>query len=312
MRRAARDDRDRAPRRRRDVYPGAPRPALDGVSFSAKRGTLVAVAGPNGSGKSSCLRVVLGLLGAIVRARSLVGGRSLSTISRSALRRRVAYLPQRPYSPGARHAARVPSLARPGPDGRRAPRRRRRRRGLRDALGRPRARSCSTPPSRRSRRVSGQRVAIACCSRALPTSCCCSTSRTPIWMRRQAVAELGARPGAAGADAGRRRDGPWARSSWAKAGAVVRTGCVERGLGEGEGGIPPHSPQTNPRFIGEQRRLVPRAAEGEVVVRRELPLPRPRGRGRSRPSWRSCGATRRARRGRGRTPGCSCRPGRRR
>jgi len=43
-------------------YPGAERPALDGVDLAVPRGALYAVIGPNGSGKSTLLRLLLGVL----------------------------------------------------------------------------------------------------------------------------------------------------------------------------------------------------------------------------------------------------------
>jgi iron complex transport system ATP-binding protein len=48
--------------RLRARYPGAERPALDGVSCDVVPGRLLAVVGPNGSGKSTLLRALLGLL----------------------------------------------------------------------------------------------------------------------------------------------------------------------------------------------------------------------------------------------------------
>ncbi len=43
-------------------YPGAPRPALDGISMTVPNGCLYAVLGPNGSGKSTLMRSLMGVL----------------------------------------------------------------------------------------------------------------------------------------------------------------------------------------------------------------------------------------------------------
>ena len=43
-------------------YPGAARPALDGVSMEVPDGSLYAVLGPNGSGKSTLMKALLGVL----------------------------------------------------------------------------------------------------------------------------------------------------------------------------------------------------------------------------------------------------------
>ena len=43
-------------------YPGAQRPALDGVSMTVPDGCLYAVLGPNGSGKSTLMRSMMGVL----------------------------------------------------------------------------------------------------------------------------------------------------------------------------------------------------------------------------------------------------------
>ncbi|OJH36331.1 amino acid ABC transporter ATP-binding protein [Cystobacter ferrugineus] len=45
----------------RKHFPGAPAPALDGVSFTLETGQLAAILGPSGSGKSTLLRCIVGL-----------------------------------------------------------------------------------------------------------------------------------------------------------------------------------------------------------------------------------------------------------
>jgi ABC-type cobalamin/Fe3+-siderophores transport system ATPase subunit len=74
-------------------YPGADRPALDGVDLAVPRGALYAVIGPNGSGKSTLLRLLLGVLRADAGA---VGydGRAIGEWSRRELARRVGVVPQ--------------------------------------------------------------------------------------------------------------------------------------------------------------------------------------------------------------------------
>jgi iron complex transport system ATP-binding protein len=81
----------------RDVvvrYPGAPHPAVSGVSLVAARGAVTAVVGPNGSGKSTLVRALLGRQ----RAESgsvLIDGRDRREIDQRALARMVAIVPQR-------------------------------------------------------------------------------------------------------------------------------------------------------------------------------------------------------------------------
>jgi len=74
-------------------YPGASRPALDGVDVVVPAGSLYAVLGPNGSGKSTLLRV---LLGALRPAAGEVrhAGRPIADWPRRALATRIGVVPQ--------------------------------------------------------------------------------------------------------------------------------------------------------------------------------------------------------------------------
>lgn len=106
-----------AEQRREVKTPGAPPPAppfdvaFEGVSFryadDAKdvlenvsvewpKGRALVVTGPNGAGKSTILRLLLGLRPPCA-GKVTVGGVSIATIDVVALRRSMAYLPQRPY-----------------------------------------------------------------------------------------------------------------------------------------------------------------------------------------------------------------------
>jgi ATP-binding cassette, subfamily C, bacterial CydD len=72
------------------------RSVLRDVSFEWRHGEVLALAGPNGSGKSSCVRAILGL-GYIVSGAILIDGVPLSSMDPLLWRRKVAFLPQRPY-----------------------------------------------------------------------------------------------------------------------------------------------------------------------------------------------------------------------
>jgi thiol reductant ABC exporter CydD subunit len=77
-------------------YPGRGAPALDGVDLVVEPGTVLALTGQSGCGKSTLLGVLLGL----VRPASgqvTVGGVGLDTLDPDAWRRRIAWVPQRPY-----------------------------------------------------------------------------------------------------------------------------------------------------------------------------------------------------------------------
>ncbi len=80
----------------RFTYPGRDQPAVDGATFVAHPGELVAITGPSGCGKSTLLAMLLGFLkpddGSV-----LVGGVDLTTLDPDAWRKRVAWVPQRPH-----------------------------------------------------------------------------------------------------------------------------------------------------------------------------------------------------------------------
>jgi iron complex transport system ATP-binding protein len=66
---------------------------LRGVTLDLARGEIVALAGPNGSGKTTLLRVASRVL-APSAGRVLVGGRPAASLSRQALARELAVVPQ--------------------------------------------------------------------------------------------------------------------------------------------------------------------------------------------------------------------------
>jgi iron complex transport system ATP-binding protein len=69
------------------------RPILDGVSFSAYSGDLIALLGPNGVGKSTLMRCILGFL-KNYQGSILVDGNDVRALTSRALARLVAYIPQ--------------------------------------------------------------------------------------------------------------------------------------------------------------------------------------------------------------------------
>ena len=70
-----------------------PRVVLRDCSFSMGSGEIVAIVGPNGAGKSTLLRILAGLLRPWAGAVSL-DGQDIATLSRAAVARRIAVVPQ--------------------------------------------------------------------------------------------------------------------------------------------------------------------------------------------------------------------------
>jgi ATP-binding cassette subfamily C protein CydD len=77
-------------------YPDRSVPALDDVSLTVPSGEVLALAGPSGCGKSTLLSVLLGFV-APDSGRVTVGGVDLSRLDGGVWRRRVVWVPQRPY-----------------------------------------------------------------------------------------------------------------------------------------------------------------------------------------------------------------------
>jgi iron complex transport system ATP-binding protein len=77
----------------RILFGYASEPVLQDVSVSIPAGGFVGIIGPNGSGKTTLLRILAGTLRAS-HGQVLFDGRDLGTISRQALARRMAVVPQ--------------------------------------------------------------------------------------------------------------------------------------------------------------------------------------------------------------------------
>ena len=74
-------------------YPGAPRPAVDGITLDIPGGACTAVLGPNGSGKSTLLRLLLGVLSPHAGG-AWFQGRALADWPRAAIAREIGVVPQ--------------------------------------------------------------------------------------------------------------------------------------------------------------------------------------------------------------------------
>jgi iron complex transport system ATP-binding protein len=74
-----------------------PRAILQGVSFAIPRGRIVGLLGPNGSGKTTLLRIIAGTL-TPDRGRVEIDGTSVTALSRRAIARRLAVVPQETHS----------------------------------------------------------------------------------------------------------------------------------------------------------------------------------------------------------------------
>ena len=74
----------------RDFWHRPKKIAVDGVSFSMKKGEVFGLLGPNGSGKSTTIKMLLGLLRPTAGSVSILGGAPASP----AVRARIGYLPE--------------------------------------------------------------------------------------------------------------------------------------------------------------------------------------------------------------------------
>lgn len=94
-------------------FPGAPRPALDGIDLTVPEGTICALIGPSGCGKSTTLRMVNRLIEPD-SGRIHVDGRDVTGVDPVALRRGIGYVLQGvglfPHRTVAQNVATVPGL----------------------------------------------------------------------------------------------------------------------------------------------------------------------------------------------------------
>ena len=97
----------------RKVFPGAPRPAVEGASLAVPQGHLVVLLGPSGCGKTTLLKTVNRLY-ELTSGRILVEGADVQSLPITDLRRRIGYVIQSvglfPHMRVARNVAVVPNL----------------------------------------------------------------------------------------------------------------------------------------------------------------------------------------------------------
>lgn len=74
------------------------RKALSDFSLSMEKGEIRALIGPNGSGKSTALQALAGLI-APAEGRAEIEGVAVASMSRRAIARKLAFLPQQPVAP---------------------------------------------------------------------------------------------------------------------------------------------------------------------------------------------------------------------
>ncbi len=75
-------------------YPGAEQPAIEDVSFGARRGEVTAIIGGTGSGKSTMVHLLERFYD-VDAGRILVDGVDIRHIAQAELRRRIGFVPQR-------------------------------------------------------------------------------------------------------------------------------------------------------------------------------------------------------------------------
>ena len=95
------------------TYPGADRPALDGLSLTVAAGEICVLVGPSGCGKTTAMRLVNRML-ELTDGDVLIGGQSVRDRDAAELRRRIGYVIQQvglfPHRTLGQNVATVPEL----------------------------------------------------------------------------------------------------------------------------------------------------------------------------------------------------------